>query len=322
MAILGIDISKADFHAYLISDRGVGRKSFPNSTVGFGQLSKWLKNRGVSRIDACMEATGQYWEALAIYLHEAGHRVSVVNPLRIKAYGQSKLLRTKTDPVDAALIAQFAQSEQPTPWEPPAAEIRVLQGLARYLEDLKGARAQQLIRLQTPGLLPVVSASIQGVVTALDLQIDEIERAIRDHIDRHPGLRVKHDLLVSIPGVADTTAAQILAEVPQIERFRSAGALAAFAGLSPRIRQSGTSLRSRGHICKTGNSRLRKALFFPALCAMRFNPILKAFAERLRAAGKPKMVVVGALMRKLLILAYGVLKSGQPFALPPATVAA
>lgn len=313
MATLGIDISKADFHCYLIGESGTSKKSFPNGPEGFGQLDKWLKNRGVKKVLACMEATGQYWEALATHLHETGHQVAVVNPLRIKAYAQSKLMRTKTDPADAALIAQFAQTETPRLWEPPPPEIRMLQAFARHLEDLKTTRAQQQTRLKTPGLPEAVKTSIHEVISALDEQIEEFEEAIRDHINRHPGLREKRDLLVSIPGIADTSAAQILAEVPHLAQFETAAAVAAYAGLSPRIRQSGTSLRSRGHLCKTGNSRLRKALFLPALTAMQHNPQLKAFADRLRGVGKPKMVVVGAIMRKLLVLAYGVLKSGRCF---------
>jgi transposase len=321
MSTLGIDISKANFHAHLISDRGDGKKSFPNTEVGFKQLTNWLKNRDAGEVWACMEATGGYGDALAIYLHETGHRVSVVNPLRIKAYAQSKLLRTKTDSVDAALIAQFARTENPPIWEPPAPEILLLQALARHLEDLKATRTQELNRVQTPGLPVMVMDSIKELIAALDAQIEQVERAISDHIDRHRDLKKRRDLLTSIPGIADATAAQILAEAPQLDQFRNAGAVAAFAGLSPRLRQSGSSVRSKGHLCKTGNARLRKALFLPALAAMRFNPLLKTFADRLRAAGKPKMVIVGAVMRKLLVLAYGVLKSGREFS-PEAPVRA
>jgi len=317
MAVLGIDVSKADFHCCLIDDSETTRNSFPNSPVGFRQLKKWLKNRGIQQVLACMEATGQYWEALATDLHESDHRVAVVNPARIKAYAQSKLTRTKTDRLDAALIAQFAQREQPRLWEPPAAEVRELQALVRHLDDLKMARAQHLNHLQSPLLPKVVKASIRKVLATLKAEIEQFEEAIKDHIDRHPSLKGKHELLDSIPGLGETSAAQVLAEMPYMERFASARAVAAYAGLCPRIRQSGTSLRSRGHLCKTGNPRLRRALFFPALTAMRYNAILKVFADRLRAAGKPRMVVVGAVMRKLLAIAYAVLKSGRPFrALP------
>ncbi len=313
MAVLGIDISKSDFHACLIDENRIGRRSFPNSQTGFSQLSKWLTNRKVVTVFACMEATGFYWEALALYLFEAGHEVSVVNPSRTKAYANSEILRAKTDSIDAAMIARFAQAQRPPLWQPPAPESRVLQALVRHLEHLKTIHGQQVVRLETPGLPLQVTASIEAVIADLRREITEIERAIRDHIDRHPGLKVRHDLLTSIKGIGDTTASLILAELPALDRLRSTKAVAAYAGLSPRALQSGTSIRGRGSICRTGNSRLRKAFFYPALTAIRYNPQLKAFADRLTLAGKPRMVVVTAVMRKLLVLAYAVLKSGRQF---------
>jgi transposase len=311
--ILGIDISKLEFHAYLISESGHAKKSFPNTVTGFKQLDAWLRNRRIAKVNACMEATGSYWEALALHFHEAEHMVSVVNPARTKAYAQSELLRTKTDTIDAALIARFCQAHNPPSWHPPAPEIRMLQALARHLEQLKGTRAEQLTRVQTPQLPEVVIKSINDVIAALDEEIERIEGAIDEHIERHPDLKSKRDLLTSIPGVGRTTATSILAEMPNISEFRSAKAVAAFAGLSPMTRQSGTSLRGRGALCKTGNARLRKALYFPALSAQRFNPALKVFAERLVRAGKHPMVIIGAVMRKLLVLAWAVVKSGTAF---------
>lgn len=311
--ILGIDVSKATFHAFLIDGDKTAKHSFSNTQAGFKQLLTWLKNRKVAEVFACMEATGSYWEALATYLHDAGHPVSVVNPQRIHNYGKSELQRTKTDASDAALIARFAQTQQPPLWEPPPPESRMLQGLVRHLESLKTTRAKEVVRLQTPGLPPLVRESIQRLIDTLSVQIDQMDRAIDDHIKRHPGLKERYDALVSIKGIGETTAALILAEMPTIEKFANKKAVGAYAGLSPRIVESGISVRKRGKIVRTGNSRLRKALFFPAMSAMRSNPVLKAFADRLRAAGKAPMVIVAAVMRKLLILAYSVLKSGRHF---------
>ncbi|MBV8489467.1 MAG: IS110 family transposase [Candidatus Eremiobacteraeota bacterium] len=313
VAILGIDISKADFHAHLLDERGEAKKSFANSVIGFKQLDSWLRNRRIGELHACMEATGAYWEALALHLHEAGHRVSVVNPSRPKAYAQSEQLRTKTDAVDAAVIARFCQAQRPDAWEPPAPEIRVLQALSRHLEYLKSTRAEYLTRAQTPQQPTLVERSMRDLIAGIDQEIRELERAISDHYDQHPGLKSKRDLLTSIPGIGETTATTILSEFIGIESFKNAKRVAAFAGLSPAIRQSGTSLRSKGRICKTGNARLRKALYLPALAAKRWNRAIAIFAGRLKAAGKHAMVVIGAVMRKLLVLAYGVLKSGRPF---------
>jgi transposase len=313
MNTLGIDISKKDFHAALLSDDRAAKKSFPNTSTGFKQLSAWLRNRKIDKVTACMEATGSYWYALAKYLFNAGYAVAVVNPRRIKSFAESELLRTKTDAVDASVIARFAATQSFELWKPLAPELEELQGLYRHLDYLKHNRAQHLTRVQTPELPERVVQSTQALIAQIDLQIDDLERAIRDHIDRHPGLKAKHDLLISIPGIGDTSASAILSEMPAIEQFRSARAVAAYAGLSPLIRQSGSSVRGKPRLCKTGNARLRKALFFPALVGKKYNPILNAFDQRLRAAGKAPMLIVGAMMRKLLIIAYAVLKSGKPF---------
>jgi transposase len=314
MDTVGIDISKATFNAHLIAERGESKKSFPNSEVGFHKLEQWLRNRKATEPRFCMEATSSYWERLATYLFDRGHAVSVVNPARIKAFAQSELLRAKTDEVDAALIARFACAQNPEPWSPPPPEIRELQGLVRHLQHLRTARAEEQVRLQSEALVQEVRSSIESIIAVFDHQIREIEAAIDDHIDRHPDLRRKRDLLTSIPGIAELTAAAILGEIPRIEEFRSSKAVAAYAGLSPRTVRSGTSVRGRGGICKTGNSRLRKALYMPAVTARRYNPVLAAFADRLVAAGKPGKVVIVALMRRLLVLAFGVLRSGHPFA--------
>jgi transposase len=313
MGTLGIDISKRDFHAVLLQEERSAKKSFPNTPKGFEQLAAWLRNREVEQVFACMEATGSYWRALATFLYDAGHTVAVVNPKRIKAFAESELLRTKTDAVDAALIARFAASQRLKPWKPLPPEILELQGLSRHLEFLKRSRAQHLTRAQTPELPAWVLRSSEELIAQLDTQIADLERAIRNHIDKHPGLKSKRNLLISIPGIAHTTAAAILSEMPEIEEFASVEAVAAFAGLSPQIRQSGSSVRGKPRLCKTGNARLRKALYFPAIVAERYNPTLRALAQRLRAAGKVPMVVIGAMMRKLLVIAYGVLKSGRPY---------
>jgi transposase len=311
-SFLGIDISKETFHASLLSDRGEAKKVFANALKGFEQLVAWLKNRQASDVSVCMEATGAYWEALATYLYGLEYRVSVVNPARIKAFAQSELLRTKTDAVDAALIARFCKSQSPEQWLPPPPEIRILQALMRHYEHLKTTRVQQSVYEQSSEA-PIVKASIRDVLATLDEQIAQVERQIRQHFDDHPDLKRKRDLLTSIPGIGETTAGSLLGEIPHLDRFESAKAVAAYAGLSPRHRCSGTSIHSRPRLCKTGNSRLRKALYMPAIVALRYNPVLKIFADRLQAAGKHKRLIIGAVMRKLLVLAYGILRSGKRF---------
>jgi transposase len=311
-SFLGIDLSKETFHAFLLSDRGEAKRVFPNTSKGFEKLTTWLKNCPAADAHICMEATGAYWEALTLYLHELKYRVSVVNWARIKAFAQSELLRTKTDAVDAALIARFCKSQDPEPWIPPPPEIRILQALMRHYEHLKTTRAQQSVYAQS-SQAAIVTASIAEVIATLDEQIAQVERKIRQHFDDHPDLKRRRDLLTSIPGIGKATAGSILSEIPHLDRFQSAKAVAAFAGLSPRERRSGTSIHGRAQLCKTGNARVRKALYMPAMVALRFNPILRVFADRLLAAGKHKRLVIGAVMRKLLVLAYGILRSGVAF---------
>jgi transposase len=311
-SFLGIDLSKETFHACLVSDHAEATKAFPNTSKGFEQLTAWLRNRHAVDVHICMEATGAYWERLASYLHGVEQRVSVVNPARIKAFAQSELLRTKTDEVDAALIVRFCKSQSPKPWLPPPAQIRVLQALMRHYEHLKTTRAQQSVYAQSSEAA-IVTTSIREVIATLDEQIAQVERKVRQHFDDHPDLKRRRDLLTSIPGIGETTAGSILSEIPHLDRFQSAKAVAAFAGLSPRERRSGTSIHGRTRLCKTGNARVRKALYMPAMVALRFNPTLGIFAERLLAAGKHKRLIIGAVMRKLLVLAYSILRSGVAF---------
>jgi transposase len=308
---LGIDISKANFDAVLLDSTNAKprHKAFPNTPVGFDRLQEWL---GEQTVHACLEATGTYGDALARFLHDGGHLVSVVNPARIKAFAQTLMARAKTDKADAHLIARFCALHRPEPWSPLAAEASELQAWVRRLESLHEMRQMENNRLKA-GLAASVQVSLQEHLDYLDAEIKKTEQRIKDHICQHPVLKSQRDLLVSIPGIADTTAAALLAEIVDVHQFAGSRQVAAFAGLVPRIRQSGSSVRGRACLSKVGSWRLRKALFYPAMVALRFNPVLQTLHTRLLAAGKNKKLIVGAAMRKLLQIAYGVLKSGKPF---------
>ena len=312
MDVLGIDVGKRDLHAVLLQEKRSASKSVPNSGAGIAQLQTWLKNRKAERVHVCLEATGGWSEEVAVAFSEAGHIVSLVNPARIKAFAQSEMLRTKTDRIDAALIARFCRLHEPQPWTPPAPEIRILQGLVRREHSLIEMRIAEENRRDAPLVAPPVMASITAMLKQIDREIERVEREIEQLFKDYPTLRRQRELLISIPGIAETTAARILGEMPNITEFRDVKAVAAYAGLSPRHYQSG-SIEYRSRLAKTGNAHLRSALFFPAITAIRHNPPIRDFADRLRARGKNKMTIVAAAMRKLLTLAYGVLKSGRPF---------
>lgn len=165
--------------------------------------------------------------------------------------------------MDAELIARFCLAQQPPAWSPPAAEVRELQALVRRLEALMEMRVAEENRLSAGGAVAAVRSSVEEHIAYLAEQIRRTEKLIRDHIDSHPGLKRQSELLDSIPGIGETTAAAFLAEVPEIKQYKSARQVAAFAGLVPRQRQSGSSIRGLVRLSKIGNGRLRKALYFP-----------------------------------------------------------
>ena len=311
---LGLDVSKLKFNACLVRQGGKLRhKVFANNAEGFAQLSDWLKQQAVTQVHACLEATGTYGDSLATYLHAQAHLVSIVNPAAIKAYAQSHLSRTKTDRVDAALIAGFCAERKPPAWHPPAPEVQELQALVRRLESLTEMHTAEENRLSSGLSVKSVRESVEVLLAHLSAQIKKTEALIRDHIESHPKLKRQRELLDSIPGIGETTAAVLLAEVADFSQYGSARQVAAFAGLVPRERQSGSSVRGRPRLSKIGNARLRKALYFPAITALRCSAFFQSWAEGLRQRGKSKMSVICAVMRKLVHVAYGVLKSGKEF---------
>jgi len=313
---VGIDVAKASFDLATLKPDGKRKdlSKVPNTEAGIARAVRWVAEHAPGA-SVCMEATGIYHEALAEALVAQGVTVYVVNPAQISAYGQSELSRTKTDRTDAQLILRFllaqrAASKPLVPWQPLQPAQKQLRAMVRRLDDVKQMRQMETNRLEVAEA--TVQASIQGVLVALDAQIEQIERRIRDHIDSDPDLRGRKDLLTSIPGIADTTSAWLLAAVGDLSQFSDVRQLVAHAGLNPAVRESG---QFKGHtrISRIGDATLRAKLYMPAVCAQRHNPVLRAFAQRLAERGKSGKVIVCAVMRKLLHLAWGVLKSGRPF---------
>lgn len=329
--IVGIDVAKKklDIALLLNGDKDskdhkgkLKSKVFDNNASGFAELQDWLSERGatVHNTQLCMEATGPYSETAATALAEAGWRVSVVNPARVKGYAQSELARNKTDRADAALLARFCASLRPALWTPPSAAWRELRGWVDRLQALKDMRQQEANRVeahQACGQASLVQA-VQAHLSWLDQEIAKLEQAIDDHMDRHPELKHDAQLLQTIPGIGSTTIAKVLAYAGDVRRFDNAKALAAFIGVTPRQRESGTSVKGRTMMSRSGHGALRKALYMPGLVARRHNPALRAFGDRLAASGLAPKAVIGAIMRKLAHLIYGVITSGKPFDLQKA----
>jgi transposase len=317
-AILGIDVAQATLAVALWrAGEPLAQGEFDNTPQGFKRLQRFLTNRQVEVAQVCLEATGRYWEQVAEFLVAEGHTVSVVNPARIKKYAESQLQRNKTDRLDAEIIADFCRTQQPPPWSPPSAAQRELQTLVRHLADLETDRQRQRNRLhaldQAAHPASQVQANLRRQIDLLNQQIEQTQQAIQDHIDQDPDLRQQADLLESIKGIGDLTAAKLLGEYGDMRQFSNVRDVVAFAGLNPRHHQSGSSVRGQTRISKMGRSSIRAALYWPAITAMRFDPRQAALAERLAARGKSEMQIIVAVMRKLLHYAFGVLKSGQRY---------
>jgi len=311
---LGIDVSKDRLDVLLLRDQRRAGQRFTNTPTGFEKLDQWVNRRCPSEaVHVCLEATGCYSEAVAENLIARGYTVNVVNPLRIKRFGESQLQRNKTDKLDAALIADYCRRMQPHPWVPPTPEVRGLQELVRHLEDLLLARQQAANRLEAARAGSSVATHLQTQITLLEAQIAETKRAIAAYLEDVPELKQQKTLLRSIPGIGILTIARLIATCRDLRAFTDAGQLVAFAGLNPRQKQSGTSVAGPTMISRMGSASLRAALYMPAISALRHNPVIRAFAARLRERGLRGKAVVVAAMRKFLHLVVGVLKSGRPF---------
>lgn len=309
---LGIDVAKAKLDGALrLPDGKYKHKVFENNPNGFTALSAWLDKQGAIQAHVCMEATGVYWEAVAEYLANKGMIVSVVNPAQIKAFGASRLVRTKTDKVDAQLIAAFCRERCPEPWQAPSPSEQALRALVLRLDALQAMRTQESNRLEVARA--VVKADIASHIDWLDGEIKALIKKIRDHIDDDPEMKDKQALLDSIPGVGERTIALLLAFCLHPGRFANARQAAAFAGLDPRQHESGSSVRGKPRMSKVGHAFLRKALYMPAMVTLYKTDWGRRFRERLAAAGKPPKLIIGAMMRKLVHVAFGVLKSGKSF---------
>lgn len=312
---LGIDVSKKKLDLALLVNGKLKFKVCENSPDGYENMLRWLKHQKVEQVQAVLEATGGLEEGAATALADAGHLVSIQNPGLIHQFAASLGHRSKTDKLDASAIAHYADRMRSDlrPWSPPSLELRELRALVNRRQALVEMQTQELNRLEA-AKAPSVRQSIEKTLNHLKSEIKQLEDLIDQHIDRHPGLKSQVDLLTSIPGVGEGTATLFMAEVGAvIPNFTHAKQLVAHCGLNVRQRESGSSVRGRARLSKYGNKRLRAGLYLPALAAIRFNPDVKALAARLSDKGKSKMVTVGAAMRKLLHIMFGVLKHQRPF---------
>ena len=316
MNFLGIDISKLTFNAaYLVEDRYIDKK-FENNKKGFVNLLSWIKSID-KKVFICLEATGIYSFDLAQYLVQKKMKVMVVNPIITHAFSKVELTRNKTDKADAQLIARYCEHvvtkggfEQKS-YQPKGADYEALQRLITRCDQLEKSKTQEKNRLEASKNKDV-SRSIKRLIKAIEREVIQTKNLIRELVKKNEDLKNQVDLLVSIQGIGEKTAWSILAYIGDITFFSNSKQVASYAGLTPKLTQSGTSI-DKSSLSKLGHKRLRKSLYMPALVAARYNPVLKLVYERLVSNGKPKKVAIVAVMRKLLTISYGVLKSGVAF---------
>jgi transposase len=312
---LGVDVSKAKLDlALLLPNEKFKSKVFANDAQGFKGLLQWLQSNSsgaLAEVHVCLEATGGYHEEFACFLHDQGVVLSVVNPLLVKRFAESNGARNKTDGGDAKCLAMFCRDKKPARWEAPSPGVRALQALVTRLDTLLAMRQAECNRLDVAH--HSVAESLRCVITDLDEAIAHVKAQINSTIDDDPDLKKRAGLLDSIPGLGEKTIPQLLAYIGRPERFKSVKALIAYASLTPLIRQSGTSLNKHRGTHPMGHQELKRLLYFPAMVAGKYNPLVAAFWARLKAQNKPGKVIVVACMHKLLAIAYGVLRSGKPF---------
>jgi transposase len=316
MFYLGIDVAKAKLDCCVLLDNGKRKtKVVANSKTGFAELLNWLQKQDLSPVHAVMEGTGIYHEQAALALHDAGVIVSIANPAQVKDFGKGLAVRTKNDGVDSWVLARYGELLKPAAWSPPSLEARKLQALLSRREALATDLQRERNRLEKADATDTpapVRESIHDGITFLTHQLEKLQREIDDHIDQNPDMKRDFKLLESIPAVGQQTASKMLS-LMHVHRFERAEQLAAYLGLVPIERQSGSSVRGRPRLSKAGPSHVRATLYMAAVVATRYNPHIKATYERLLARGKSKMSALGAAMRKLAHLCFGVIKTQTPY---------
>ncbi len=313
----GIEVSQ---HTLVVALRADGQdeplREFPNTPPGHQAVLRFLE-RAVGPVCVAMESTGLYGLDLALCLHQAGVAVMVANPRAVRHFAQALMQRSKTDLLDAEVLRQFAARMPFVAWRPPSAAALKLVAVARRLEALTEMLAAEKNRRHAAALsaaLPaIIRRDVERSIQTQERAIQRLTRAVQEFILDDPELARRYQLLLSIPGVAATSALHLLAELTLLPAGMDVRQWVAYAGLDPREYTSGTSVHKKVRISKAGNQHLRRALYMPALVAVQHQPHLRAFYEHLLARGKAKMQALVAVMRKLLHAIFGMFKHDQLF---------
>lgn len=320
MASIGVDVSKKKLDLCWLRDPDKGKvktRVFKNEHAAYPGLLNWLIKQTGTEADSLhvyMEATGVYHEPLAQWLHQAGVQVYVLNPARVREYARSLGNRGKTDKKDCQVLARYGATHRLSPWQPEPAEVRELRQLVERLETVRADIQREQNRREKAAFSrePQVVASIDQVLVALQQEARRLKQQIDDHFDHHKHLKRDKALLESIPGIGPVVSGHLLVML-RGQPFRSARQAAAFLGLVPVHWDSGTSVSAPPRLSKAGNPQMRRKLYMAATVAIRYNPVIKRQNSKLRTRGKAPMAAIGAAMRKLVHIAYGVLRTQTRF---------
>jgi transposase len=315
---IGVDVGKDEVW---VSVAGEKARSFATTPKGMQSLCRWSQVcAGEGEVRLCMESTGVYGYRVAVLCRQLGVEVSVINPAQIAAFSHAQLRRTKTDQVDAEVIRCFAESQRPAPWQPPRKAVSQLCWLVSELDALGEMRRQLENRAHSRQLVPdlpkeALMAS-RKVLCAISRQIANLQKRIEGLVANDAEMTQRVQLLCTIPGIQQVTATHLIAYGKDHWDTHTAKQLTAHAGLAPRHRQSGSSIRGQSRLAKQGDKRLRRVLYMPTVCATVHNPYVRATYQRLVANGKPKMLALLAAMRKLIVLIRAILRTNKPFTYP------
>ena len=320
----GIDVAKEKLDcAVVVHDRQrpIGQKSFPNTPDGIERAAAWVMKvcrAEAFEVHAVLEPTAAYHEVAARLLAAKGMTVSLVNPAQIRSFAKGMAVLSKTDKIDAVLLARYGCLAQPKAWTPPAEPLVELQALLARLDDVEGDLRREQNRYEQAcvrGCSGAIKHSFVMSIRSLKAQCKRLQQAVAAHFAVHEDLQADLERLQTIPAVGPKTAMRMLALL-RSHSFETARQVAAFLGLVPIERQSGRSVRGRPRLSKAGNPRLRAALYMAAVVATKLNPDIRAQQQRLLARGKAKMSTLGAAMRKLVHICFGVLKSKGGYCFP------
>lgn len=311
--VLGMDVSKGDISLALLKDDRFFEKTIPNSRSGFKEILNFLKKHNAFEAECFLESTGSYSEAVADFLFDNKLVVKVVNPYKIKSFARSRLSRIKTDKKDSQLIAEYgALSSNDPAYQKPSQIIRSIRSLYRtYLAQTK--KSSQRKNHIEQAIVELDKNVWMETCSEFELRRKKIINQIIDLINSDKKLKIQFKNLQSIDGIAEISAIAIIAEIQSVDKFMNARQLAAYCGLTPRICESGTSVHKKPGISKFGNSFLRNALYFPAIVAIQRCEQFHRYSQKLLSGGKAKKQIIVAVMKKILLAAFAILKYNCKF---------